>query len=121
MKNLAIVGLLTASLVIAAAPALAKDRDYGQDKHRDKYSARQQHDYGKHDNQSHDRRYYSSHKYGHKSREHYSNHHRYYGNQRYYSRQRYYYRNNDYVEDYFAVLGGTILINELLHHSHDYH
>ncbi|MFT7301138.1 MAG: hypothetical protein ACI89Z_001612 [Porticoccus sp.] len=35
MKNLAIVGLLTASMVIAAAPALAKDRHYGQDEHRD--------------------------------------------------------------------------------------
>ena len=115
MKNLAIIGLLAASLAMSAAPALAKDRHYDQDNHREKFSANRHHDNGRHYDRSHDRRYYSSHKYGHKRRQHYNNRHHYYGH------QRYYYRSNNYVEDYFTILGGTILINELLHHSHDYH
>jgi hypothetical protein len=121
MKRLTIIGLLAASLVMTATPALAKDSHHGQDKHRDNFGARQHDSYksyksdDKHYNRSDNRRYYSSHRSGHK-RHHYNNYrHHYRGH------QRYYYRSDNYVEDYFTILGGTILINELLHHSHDYH
>jgi len=126
MKRLTIIGLLTASLAMTATPALAKDRHHGQDKHYDNFSARQYDSYKSHDkhyNRSDNRRYYSSHRsgrnygysYGHKRHDYNGYRHHYRGH------QRYYYRSDDYVEDYFTILGGTILINELLHHSHDYH
>ncbi|MEH6617247.1 MAG: hypothetical protein V7699_05380 [Porticoccus sp.] len=124
MKNLAMISLLTVSLAMAAVPTLAKDRHYGQDKHRDSVSTRQhdgRYNDGKHYKRSDEhRRYYSGQKYSSKSKHQYRHHH-YYNPRQYYGHPRYYYRSNDYVEDYFTILGGSILINELLYHSHDDH
>jgi hypothetical protein len=126
MKRLTIIGLLAASLAMTATPGLAKDRHHGQDKHRYSFSARQYDSYKSHDkqyNRSDNRRYYSSNRsgrnyndnYGHKRHDYNDYRHHYRGH------QRYYYRSDNYIEDYFTILGGTALINELLHHSHDYH
>ena len=146
MKNLTMISLLMVALATTVVPAFAKDRHYGQDKHRDGDSDRQ-HDKnfsgGKqyHQPDKH-RRYYSGQKFSRNDDKHYKRHHehkryssgRKYSSKpkyhyrhhndyspRYYAHPRYYYRSNSYVEDYYTILGGTILINELLHHSHDYH
>jgi Ni/Co efflux regulator RcnB len=126
MKLLAIIGLLTASLALTATSALAKDRYHGQDKHRENFSARQHSSdssLDKHDNRRDSRRYSSSHRAGHNYGHNYAHKHYHDNNYRHHYRgyPRYYYRHDRYIEDYFTILGGTILINELLHHSHDYH
>lgn len=149
MNKYTIIGLLTLSLA-AAAPALARDDHRSYDKHRN-YSSHQNHNKhsGKHV-QKYEKKYYSAHK-GHKSKHHnksYYNENRYdrnhyksrhykrnldrhyrHNNRHYYSHSysrrhhgyNHYSRHGNYVDDYFAILGGTILVNELLYHSHEHH
>ncbi len=120
MKSLAVIGLLAASIALTATPALAKDRHYSSDRQYEAHSDRHRsynHDYrrgSKHHYRNYDRRHDYGRHYGHKRYHRFNDSHRYYGH-------RYYYRSHDYVDDYFVILGGTILINELLYHSHERH
>jgi len=120
MKCLAMIGLLIASIGLAATPAFAKDRHYSSDRQYESYSDRHRgynqgyHPGSKHHYRKYHRRHDYGHHYGHKRYHRLNEPRRYYGH-------RYYYRSHDYVDDYFTILGGTILINELLYHSHEHH
>ena len=54
-------------------------------------------------------RYYYKHGHGYKYRHHHKHGHSHRSHSHYHK---------NYVDDYFAILGGTILVNELLYHSH---
>lgn len=116
MQKLLVLGLLSISIILGMAPALAGDRD-----HKPKFRAEYRHDYHhdyrrsyrddyrydqKHDQyrsrkfHSHDNRHYKYKKhYGHYSRHKKHDH----------------YRRSD-SDDYIYIIGGAVLLNEILHH-----
>ena len=66
------------------------------------------------------KRYYQKRHHAHLNNHGYR-HHRYLRGHHLYRYGQRYYRYDDYVEDYFSIIGGTILLNELLYHSHENH
>lgn len=131
-----LTGLLAFALIATATPALAKDH---HNKHKVFYSHNDKHGYDKHYykhkriHQSYGKKHHKKHYYRHKAAHHHRHYHNYSHDYRH-SYDRHYYKHghhykhrhhyrhghSNYVDDYFAILGGTILINELLYHSHQH-
>lgn len=132
-----LTGLLAFALIATATPALAKD--HHDNKHKVFYSHNDKHGYDKHYykhkriHQSYGKKHHKKHYYRHKAAHHHRHYHNYSHDYRH-SYDRHYYKHghhykhrhhyrhghSNYVDDYFAILGGTILINELLYHSHQH-
>jgi hypothetical protein len=150
MQTFTIIGLLTISMMALPITALAKDhhndrnqRDaYQNSRHYDQHAGHNKHAsqrnkkiyysgqvshndnrykrYSKHNNHN-----VSVHKYydqkDHRTYKHHGYNHQPYVHGYYLRRNGLYYsRQSHFVDDYFAILGGTILINELLYHSHEH-
>ncbi len=143
-----LTGLLAFALIATAMPALAKD--HHDNKHKVFYSHNDKHDYDKHYykhkrvHQSHGKKHHKKNYYNnHHNTKHYYQHRgthyrrhnnhsyshdyghsydRYYYKQRRHYKHRHHYKHghSSYIDDYFAILGGTILVNELLYHSHEH-
>ncbi len=129
MTNYVITGLLTLSLTLAVMPLTA----YAKDRHDNRSSYKYHQSYRQSDKpnitynrvfKSYDRRYDAhqskkhtqKHTYDRRYIKQYNGHVHYYDNRHYRSG-----RHDDYINAYFTILGGSIVINELLHHSHDHY
>jgi|GEM_PF-645557 len=139
MKKLAIIGLLTTSLALGAAPALARDYDRGKlfssDHHR--YEHRHEHrehrndrrnehrdDYRRdkhYDKRRYDDRYYHRFSYSDRYRHDVKYHYKHY-RCGYHPGSRAHHNHNHYYDsrtgEYLAIIGGTILLTEILHGHH---
>jgi hypothetical protein len=114
-----LTGLLAFALIATATPALAKD--HHDNKHKVFYSHNDKHDYDKHYYKH--KRVHQSHGKKHHKKNYYNNHHNtkhYYQHRGTHYRRHYKHGHSSYIDDYFAILGGTILVNELLYHSHEH-
>ncbi len=135
MKKLALIGILTTSLAVLATPALARDYDSNRDfyarhhyeqRHDDRDYDRRDYnhrDYDRHDYR-HDRRDYDRRDYRHDNRykKHSAKHHQKYYRCGYHSGYRGHHDHAHYYDnrtgEYLAIIGGTILITELLRGHH---
>jgi hypothetical protein len=132
-----LTGFLAFALIATATPALAKD--HHNSKYKVFYSHHDKHGYDKHYykhkriHQSYGKKHHKKHSYRHKAARHhrqylnYSHDYRHDFDRHYYKHGHHYKHRNhfrhghsNYVDGYFAILGGTILINELLYHSHQH-
>lgn len=121
MKKLAMIGFLAGALSLAATPALA--RDYDRD-HRDRdYRFEARHDRYERDYRDHHdgRRYDRDWRYEKHYHKHYKPHVSYYrcgyhpGYRGHHDHSHYY---DSRTGEYLAIIGGTILLTELLHGHH---
>lgn len=126
MTKHVITGLLTLSLSFAVMPLTALARDHHDNRGGHKYHQ----SYQQHRPAAPNKRIFKSHNSRYAPtviRVHTDRNYKY--EQRYY-KQRHSHRHNNYhhihrqgayIENYYTILGGSILINELLHHSHDHY
>ncbi|WP_461482805.1 hypothetical protein [Porticoccus sp.] len=132
MKKLALISILTSSLALMATPALARDYDNNRNfSARHHYEQRQDvrhystRDY---DRRDYDHRGYDRHDYRHDYRhdgrydKHYAKPHPKYYRCGYHPGYRGHHDHHHYYDsrtgEYLAIIGGTILITELLHGHH---
>lgn len=116
MQKLLVLGLLSTSIIFGMAPALAGDRDH-KPNFRAEYRHNYHHDYRRiyRDNYRYDQRRdqyharrFHSHDYKHnKYRKHYGHPGR--------QKKHDYYRRSA-SDDYIYIIGGAVLLNEILHH-----
>ncbi|TNE75326.1 MAG: hypothetical protein EP334_10545 [Gammaproteobacteria bacterium] len=121
MKKFALITLITSSLALAAAPTFARDYDHDRQfsSNHYRYERHNDHDYrgDHHRYQRYDRRDYKRHYHNHHDKHHY----RYYrcgyhpGYKGHHSHNHYY---DSRTGEYLAIIGGTILITELLRGHH---
>lgn len=112
MQKLPVLCLLTTSIIFGMAPALAGDRD-----HKPNFRAEYRHDYRRNyrddyryderRGQYRDQRFHSHYHRHNKYRKHYGHPGR--------QKKHDYYRRSA-SDDYIYIIGGAILINEILHH-----
>ncbi|TNF07755.1 MAG: hypothetical protein EP323_02680 [Gammaproteobacteria bacterium] len=132
MKKLAIIGLLTTSLALVATPSLARDydrgkqfssdhhryehRDYRNDRH-NSYRRDKHYDKRRYDDDRHYHRFTYSDRYRHDVKHHYK-HYRcgYHPGSRARHNHHHYYDSR--TGEYLAIIGGTILLTEILRGHH---
>lgn len=116
MYRFAIAGLLATSIVFGMSPALAGDRGHKRDfraeyrhehRHSDRNSYRDDYRYY----QRHD--HYRDHRFGsHNNGYQYRKHYKHPGNHKNHGHYR-----KSASDDYLYIIGGAVLLNEILHHS----
>ncbi|WP_339642686.1 hypothetical protein [uncultured Porticoccus sp.] len=118
MQKFPIIGLLATSIIFGMAPALAGDRD-----HKPNFRAEHRHEHPRNDRVSHrdDYRYYQRYDQ-YRDRRFYSHDNRHYKYRKHYGHSGRHKKNDHYrrsiSDDYIYIIGGAVLLNEILHHRH---
>jgi len=116
MHKFPIIGLLATSIIFGMVPALAGDRDHKPNfraeyrheyRHNDRINYRDDYRYDQRHDQYRDRRFHSHDNRHYKYRKHY-------GHSGRHKKHDHYRRSAS--DDYIYIIGGAVLLNEILHH-----